>query len=532
MTYRLTVPAGAGLAMMFSLSAGGAEAATACLELTSATFDKVSVTSATIVAAGDKTPAHCEVMAEVPPTDPKGWPIKMRLVLPEDWSGDAMQFGGGGFNGVIPPQVGGRWQTAAAAAAFPFKKHATYSGDSGHDAANLPHGKEEDPRRASFALNQEAFERYARASVNQTYRAAQQIIAAHYGKAPEHNYFVGFSQGGKEAMIAAQDHPEDYDGILVGDPVANLTGLKLAHLQSSGGLYRDGGLGWVSAELAALVTKEVYAQCDPKDGLEDGWIADFEGCQPDLSKLLCAGDDNKECLSEAQLEAVNNIARPVKLDYEIANGLTGHAGYPWGNVAWHGSFAGSRPVPSTPAPSQGEPDSYVWTLGDGYARFMIRQDAKTSSLDFSPNDPALRERIQTVSKLLDATNPDLKPLFSSGAKMILYAGGTSEVPPAEVAAYWKRMSETVGSDLVSGSARFYIFPSINHGGVGPEGMPNTADLLSVLEAWVKDGKAPGNLVNENADGSVTRPLCQYPEWPRYSGQGDTKLAASFECVKS
>lgn len=531
MTYRMTLPAGAGLAMMFSLAAGGAQAAVACPELISTSFEGLSVATATAVAASDKAPAYCEVMAEVPPSDPKGWPIRLRVVLPEDWSGDAMQFGGGGFNGVIPPQVGGRWQTAAAAADFPFKKHATFSGDSGHDAANLPYDKDLDPRRASFALNPEAFARYARASVNQTYRAARQIIEIHYGKAPEHIYFVGFSQGGKEAMVAAQDHPEDYDGILVGDPVANLTGLKLAHLQSSGGLYRDGGKGWVDADLAALVTREVYAQCDPKDGLEDGWIADFEGCQPDLSKLLCAGDTTG-CLSQAQLEAINNVARPVKLDYEIANGLTGHAGYPWGNVAWHGSFAGARPVPSSPAPSQGEPDSYVWTLGDGYARFMIRQDVNAASLGFSPNDPALRERIQVVSKLVDATNPDLKPLFSRGSKLILYAGGASEVPPAEVAAYWTRMSETVGPDLVAGSARFYIFPSINHGGVGPDGMPNTADLLGVLETWVKEGKAPGNLVNENADGSVTRPLCQYPEWPRYKGQGDTKLADSFECVKS
>nr|WP_117193149.1 tannase/feruloyl esterase family alpha/beta hydrolase [Rhizobium terrae] len=63
-------------------------------------------------------------------------------------------------------------------------------------------------------------------------------------------------------------------------------------------------------------------------------------------------------------------------------------------------------------------------------------------------------------------------------------------------------------------------------------MPKTADLLSELEAWVKDGKAPGNLINENTDGSVSRPLCQHPEWPRYKGEGNPNLAASFNCVKS
>ncbi|HEY0202499.1 MAG TPA: tannase/feruloyl esterase family alpha/beta hydrolase, partial [Burkholderiaceae bacterium] len=29
----------------------------------------------------------------------------------------------------------------------------------------------------------------------------------------------------------------------------------------------------------------------------------------------------------------------------------------------------------------------------------------------------------------------------------------------------------------------------------------------------------------------TRPLCEYPTWPRYNGSGDTNLAASFTCAQ-
>lgn len=515
------------LGSALGLTALPAMAQTACADLSSATFEGFAVTATNAVAAADTAPAHCEVLGQIPPQDPAGWPINFRVVLPEEWSGHAVQFGGGGFNGTIPAQAGGRWQTPQAAAEFPFKGHATFSGDSGHSVDDLPFGPDLDPRRASFALNEEAFARYARHSVGETFDAARQVIAAHYGADPEKQFFVGFSQGGKEAMIAAQDHGDRYDGILVGDPVSNLTGLKLAHLQSASGFYADGGAGWIGPDLAALVNDAVYAQCDPMDGLEDGWIADFESCNPDLTALLCSADQSDACLSQAQLDALNNIARPVELDYEIANGLTGHAGYPWGNVAWQGSFAGERAQPSQPAPSQGGNDSYVWTLGDGYARFMIAQDAQLDTLAFDPNDPQWRDRIIAVSQILDATNPDLSVLRDNGAKMILYAGGTSEVPPAEVAAYWTRMTETTAG--AEDFARFYMFPSINHGGVGPEGMPNRSDLFSVLEAWVAGGEAPDVLVNSNDAGDVARPLCRYPAYPHYDA-GDQNDAASFTCV--
>jgi hypothetical protein len=28
----------------------------------------------------------------------------------------------------------------------------------------------------------------------------------------------------------------------------------------------------------------------------------------------------------------------------------------------------------------------------------------------------------------------------------------------------------------------------------------------------------------------TRPLCEYPAWPKYNGSGDVNAAASFACV--
>ncbi|MBW8837830.1 MAG: tannase/feruloyl esterase family alpha/beta hydrolase, partial [Burkholderia sp.] len=44
-------------------------------------------------------------------------------------------------------------------------------------------------------------------------------------------------------------------------------------------------------------------------------------------------------------------------------------------------------------------------------------------------------------------------------------------------------------------------------------------------------KAPVEQVTTDTAGvpGRTRPLCDYPKWPRYQG-GDVNQAASFECV--
>ena len=523
---------GTRIALIAALTAlggtGQALAAGDCAALADFEDGALSVTSTETVAADDSRPEACIVMASLAQGDGVS-PINFRVTLPTDWSGRSVQYGGGGFNGVIRDNQGARWQTPEAEAAFPFKNHVTFEGDSGHQQGDLPESPEVDPRGASFALVPEEFENYAGASVPKTYDAAMTLVQAHYGRLPDYSYFVGFSQGGKEAMVAAQRHAENYDGILAGDPVMALSGLKMTHLKGTRVFYENGGENWVPPETAQAVTAEIIAQCDGLDGLEDGWIADFEGCQPDLSVMLCEGEDSADCLTEGQLAAINELHAPLELDYELPNGLTGHAGYPWGNIVWSGSFLGKRPQPGSPV-ELGK-DAYVYALGDGYARFFVTQDAEYDALTFDENDPALRARIQEVAEIIDATDPDLTPLAEGGTKLIMYAGGASEVPPQEVAAYWTRMTEA--TDVPAEDfARFYIFPAITHAGIGPQDMPAAADLFSALEAWVEEDEAPGPMVNSSPKAdrvTAERPLCEYPEVPRYNGEGDPMAAASFTC---
>ena len=60
----------------------------------------------------------------------------------------------------------------------------------------------------------------------------------------------------------------------------------------------------------------------------------------------------------------------------------------------------------------------------------------------------------------------------------------------------------------------------------------TWDSLTALEQWVEGGTAPSNQVTTDSVGvpGRTRPMCDYPRWPRYKGSGDVNAASSFSCV--
>ena len=57
------------------------------------------------------------------------------------------------------------------------------------------------------------------------------------------------------------------------------------------------------------------------------------------------------------------------------------------------------------------------------------------------------------------------------------------------------------------------------------------DSLTTLEKWAVKGVSPTNQIVMDTAGvpGRTRPLCDYPKWPKYKGAGDMKLASSFAC---
>ena len=63
--------------------------------------------------------------------------------------------------------------------------------------------------------------------MKKTHDAAMVLIERAYGARPRFNYYVGTSQGGREALTVAQRYPADYDGIVANVPIVNFSSLML-----------------------------------------------------------------------------------------------------------------------------------------------------------------------------------------------------------------------------------------------------------------------------------------------------------------
>ncbi len=86
------------------------------------------------------------------------------------------------------------------------RNYASMANDNGHTGSSGRSG------------NPEAVVDFGYRAQHVTTVAGKLIAASYYGENPKHSYFVGCSQGGHHAQMEAQRFPDDYDGIIGGDP--------------------------------------------------------------------------------------------------------------------------------------------------------------------------------------------------------------------------------------------------------------------------------------------------------------------------
>src|SRR5690606_26128844 len=138
-----------------------------------------------------------------------------------------------------------------------------------------------------WGVDQQARLDFAYQSVAKTTDAAKAIVDRFYGRAPEYSYFMGCSTGGREAMLAAQRLPLEFDGVVSGNAARDFTRLVVNQVYSLQTVNRiaprnDAGQplyaqSFTDAQLQNL-RSAVLEQCDALDGLADGMINDFQAC--------------------------------------------------------------------------------------------------------------------------------------------------------------------------------------------------------------------------------------------------------------
>ncbi len=507
---------GMALAVMALASCGGDDppqapvasinAMQACAALVGKTLAGATVTAAATVAASTTTPLYCKVSATIEPQ------LHLELRLPEQWNGKLYYEGGGGYNGSIPSLGGGN--LSALQMGF-----ATVNSDSGHSGS---------PLSADFALNDTvAANLFGSLSVPMVMSSAREMVLAAYGKTPEKAYFEGCSEGGREALMAAQRNPNLFDGIIARAPGHNWVGF-MGHWNRNAKAVAAPG-GQISSAKLALLAGAVRGACDANDGIVDGIVSNPQACTFDPIVLRCAGgaDTGDTCLSDAQLAVVSSRTSPA-------------------------SFAGGAYTSSALALNGNEDDPAAgwgaWVTGNGDVRSSLHflfQD--TTVKNYIARDPlqdslayAYESNLGTLysmAALNDATNTDLRPFRNSNAKLILWHGGSDpSLSPAATTAFYQGIRTAAGSQAATDEfVRYYIAPGVGHCEGGPGA--DKSDLLSALDAWVTSGTAPGTLGAAKVAAGLTtasRPLCHFPQYPRYTGPaGDAAaaaLAANYTCT--
>jgi len=407
------------------------------------------------------------------------------------WNGKFLAVGNGAWGGSI--------QYAALAESLK-RGYAAASTDTGHTGPD-----------ASFAVGHpEKLIDFGYRSVHETAVQGKSTVRAFYGAAPRFSYFNGCSGGGRQAFMEAQRYPEDFDGIIAGAPGYNRTDAAFQTIQMIQATHKTPE-SFIPENKYPAIRQAALNACDASDGLKDGLISNPMACQFEPAAIECTGGvDNASCLTRPQVMAARMIYGSVYdgSGKEISTGLE-----PGSEMHW-GSVSGKTPHPM-----------YYDLL-----RFIVFQDPKWDyrTLDIAKD----LERARTADNgILGATSTNLTPFVSRGGKMLVYHGWEDQnIPPRSSVDYRNRLVTAMGRE-VEHSVRLFMVPGMGHCGGGSG--PNQFDMIAALEQWREQGRAPASvLASRVEDGKVTRtrPLCPFPQVPKYKGTGSIDSAENFTCA--
>lgn len=466
-----------------------------CNAMLQSTLPDVTITSAEIV---PEPVAHCLVTGVV------GQDINFSVWLPEDWNGKFVMGGQGGFAGALESQANSMFGALA-------KGYASAGTDTGHQGTVAG---------GEWALgDMEGIVNYGHLASHRVTVTAKALVSEYYAREPQQSYFAGCSNGGRQALMAAQRYPEDFDGILVGAPVVDFFGVAAADAFVTAKMYPDPNdlTAPILGEADRLALKDaVLAACDGDDGLKDGILSDPQSCTFDAAALACTSGNEDGCLDPAELEAVRAIVEGPR-----QKGETYHVPFPFGSegyeAGWGRWMTGGKDMIAPGVPS------LFYGFGVGFMKYFVSQDA---DWDYTRMDLAqLKAASAFTHDTVSPTDPDLDAFRQSGGKMLIYHGWLdSALSPLMTIDYVEEVYErdpTAAEDV-----RLFMLPGVQHcfGGPGPDQI----DYLSVLDSWTTQGVAPDELEAGFPDGGA-RKVCAYPQQGVFSGSGDGRTADQFTC---
>ena len=501
------------------VSAAPLAASTPCESLSSVALPRATINSAEPVAAGAfvapnagrggaggragrgggppvnpyaNVPAFCRVMATLTPSPDSS--IKAEVWLPASgWNGKYEAVGGGGWAGAV---------SYPAMAAAVTAGYATSSTDTGHTGGT-----------ADFALGHpEKLVDFGYRAIHETTAFAKPVVDAFYGSAPKISFFNGCSTGGRQAITEAQRFPNDFDAIVAGASAWDGMRMHAVRVGFTKLITRNPD-GVIPPSKFPMIHNAVLDACDALDGVKDGVIENPLQCHFDYATLACKGADGPDCLTQGQVESAKALTSPIK-DSKTGKVIDERHLWPGSELGW-ATLGAAEPLSISVS---------------GLANILFK-DPKWDWRTFEITK-GYEEAAKADGGALFSGDPNLKPFFDHGGKLLMYHGWTDQqVTPQMSTIYYDNVVKKVGKDASAKGIALFMVPGMNHcqGGAGTD----TFDKMGAIEQWVAAGTAPKQIVASHLTaGKVdrTRPLCPFPQVAKYKGAGSTDEAANFSCA--
>ncbi|ROR09807.1 tannase/feruloyl esterase family alpha/beta hydrolase [Erwinia sp. JUb26] len=523
--------------------------AIACEQLAKVSFSEQLGENVTVKMAETLQTAKgsfCKVTATIAPA------ISVEVALPaERWTQRFLQVGCGGLCGNVNLSL----SNASGCLPAMNGEFAVAATDMGHGGGMMDASWAEDPqKRIDFAWR----------ANHLTAQLTKALIQAYYHQPQKYAYFMGCSDGGREALMEAQRYPDDFDGITAGAPAAFFQFQNsFFHGWSIMANQRADGSAILLQDRLPILHAAVIKNCPTLSGVSDGVLENPYACRFSAKWVkLCSADvkNRSDCLTAEEIRVAEKLYRGATDD---AGNQFVLGGLPLGSeLRW--------PVPKT-ATGHSMAESMVLPA---LQSVLLPGDKKpiAAMKDF-PLTLDNFKKVAELAPLYNASNTNLSRYQQRGGKLIMWHGlADDSVSPAFSLAYYRGVQKQLGNAVTDSFARLFLLPGVGHCG-GGDG-PDQLDLLTPLMAWTEQGKAPQQLIVGKAvhdprglpaappsaptagqeksaeaqfhgvqrqssplgeampDFKATRPVYPYPYIARYTGKGAITDAASYRPVKS
>ncbi|RBA20794.1 hypothetical protein FPRO05_08241 [Fusarium proliferatum] len=369
---------------------------------------------------------------------------------------------------------------------------------------------------------------FASQSVHDMAVVGKAVTASFYEVPAEKAYFNGCSTGGRQGLAAAQQYPDDFDGILAGAPAIYWSEYVIAELWPQV-VMRDANYYPSTCELDAFVSAAIKS-CDGTDGVADGVITEPFACEFNPFTLV---GHKIECGNESTV--ISQLAASIV--GKIWRGPTGSRG----NTLWYGMPKGaSLAALAATKTVNGTITGAPFFVADTWVRNFVKADPRfdTSHLNIDGFEKLFSVSRDRFGHIMDSSDPNLHPFKKAGGKMIIWHGLSDQlIYPQDSIRYFKEVQKKFQSKGKGGGLgnflRLFLAPGVDHCGFGENAGAVSTDPFGALLAWVEDDKPPHTLDAHTKPDALTqfsRKICHYPEVARYKGRGDANDSKNYFCA--